>query len=76
MLTPKDNQYPTVLGDIGVDSLNGVVVLQQLQHVAVGLPEELHPGRQDDAVRAFLRALAAHGAQQQAGGRASGENKC
>ena len=59
----------TFFGDLGIQSLNGVVVLEKLEHVAVGLPEELDPGSQEHPVRPLLHPLPAHCTQQQAAGR-------
>ncbi len=64
--TSEPVTFPTFLGHISIDLEHSVVVLQQLEHVAVGLPEELHPGREDDTIRPFLRSLATHHTQQEA----------
>jgi hypothetical protein len=59
----------TVSGNVLVELLDAAVVAQEVKALAVRLPQELHPGGQDGAVRAVLRVLPTHSAQQQAGKR-------
>jgi len=57
------------LGDILVQSLDWLVVSQQIEAVSVRVPEELDPRDENLDVRAILRALASHGAQHHVFGR-------
>ena len=61
----------TVLGNVLVQFLHAVVVAQQVQALAVGLPEELDPGDQHDAIGARLGVLPAYSAQQETVNKAS-----
>ena len=49
-----------LLGNVVIQSLHPGVGTQELQALAVGLPEKLDPGHEDCAVRAVLRPLARH----------------
>ena len=63
---------PTIFRYVRVHSLHVAVVLEQLQHVAVRLPEELDPRREHDAVRPLLGPLTTDRAQEETG---AGEGK-
>ena len=52
-----------LLGDIMVEPLHAHVGPEELEALAVRLPEELDPRHQDLAVRAILGVLAGHRAQ-------------
>lgn len=54
----------TLLGDVMVQTLHLGVVPQQVQALTVGLPQELHPGSEQQAVGTVLSVLATHSAQQ------------
>jgi len=55
----------TILCNISVDLLHGTVVLEQLQHVAVGLPQKLHPGCQKHTIRTLLSSFSTHRTEEQ-----------
>lgn len=48
------------LGDIVIQAFDTRIVPQQLQTLAVRLPQELHPWRQEDSIASLLIALAGH----------------
>jgi len=54
----------TLLGDVMVQALHLGVVPQQIQTLAVGLPQELHPGGEQQAVGTILGVLSTDGAQE------------
>lgn len=56
----------TLLGNVMVQALHLGVVSQQIQALAVGLPQELHPGSEQQAICTILSVLSAHSAQQHA----------
>ena len=60
-------KIPTHLGDILVEFLDLVVVLQNIQDMPVHLPQELHPGRQNSPVSTVLAVLTRHCRQHQTG---------
>lgn len=57
-------ELESTLGHVGVHAEVDQVVLQKLQHVAVGLPQELDPRGKQNTVRSLLRTLSTHCAQQ------------
>ncbi len=51
-----ETELEGLLGNVMIQPLHPRVGPQQLQALAVGLPQELHPGHEDGAVGAVLRA--------------------
>lgn len=56
----------TLLSYVLVKSLYPGVVPEQIQTLAVALPQEFDPWRQDSSIRSILRVLSTHRLQQQA----------
>ncbi len=54
----------TLLGDVMVQALHLGVVSQQVQALAVGLPQELHPGSEQETISTILSVLSTHSAQE------------
>lgn len=54
----------TLLGNVMVQALHLGVVTQQVQALAVGLPQELHPGSEKKAIGTILSVLSTHSAQE------------
>ncbi len=61
-----ETEAECILSNSSVNSLNCVVVLEQLEHVTIRLPEELDPRRDQYSVTALLCTLTTHSAQQEA----------
>lgn len=55
-----------MLADVLIESLHSRVVSQQVQTLAVALPQKLDPWREDGPVSSVLRVLSADSLQQQA----------
>ena len=60
---PTHDSLERLDGDAVIESLHPDVGPQQLQALAVALPEELDPGHEDGAVRPVLGALPRHRGQ-------------
>ena len=54
----------TLLGDVMVQALHLGVVPQQVQALAVGLPQELHPRSEQQAIGTILSVLSTHSTQE------------
>lgn len=54
----------TLLGNVMVQALHLGVVSQQVQALAVGLPQELHPRSEKQAISTILSVLSTHSAQE------------
>lgn len=57
----------TLLGNVMVKTLHLGVVSEQVQALAVGLPKELHPRSEQQAISTILSVLSTHSAQEHAG---------
>lgn len=54
----------TLLGNVMVQAFHLGVVSQQVQALAVGLPQELHPGSEQQAICTILSVLSTHSTQE------------
>ena len=54
----------TLLRDVLVEALHGRIVSKQVQALAIRLPQELHPWRQNSTICAVLLVLATDRAQE------------
>ena len=57
----------TLLGDVMVEALHLGVVPQQIQTLPVGLPQELHPGGEQQTVGTVLGVLSTDRTQEHTG---------
>lgn len=51
------------LGHVSIHVQVSLVILEQLQHVAIGLPEEFHPWSQQDTISPLLSSFSTNSAQ-------------